>query len=142
MATKILAAAAVALPLVGCATTITFERDMHLYPTNNVAKAGGMLTGHGVGHGQLHGTVTVVMPDGELLAGDYSIIPTGGGSALVAGPAGLVGGDAVAAGGNGEANMRGPDGTGMMCTFQNNNMTGHGYGACQSSLGGAYRLTY
>jgi hypothetical protein len=107
-----------------------------------VAVAGGMLGGHAVGHGQLHGTITVTMPDGELLTGDYSIIPTGGGSALVAGPAGLVGGDAVSAGGNGEANMRGPNGTAMTCTFQNNNMTGHGYRTCQSSPGGAYRLTY
>jgi hypothetical protein len=138
MATKFLAAATAALLLAGC----TIQRETHFYPNNNIADAGGVLSGHWVGHGHLHGVADVTMPNGELLNGDYSIIPTSGGSAIVSGPLGLVGGESVSAGGNGEANMRGPNGTAMTCAFQNNNMTGHGYGACQSSPGGAYRLTY
>jgi hypothetical protein len=140
MASKLVTAASAVLLLAGC--TVTVERDTHFYPNNSVAEAGGVLSGHWVGHGHLHGVADVTMPNGEVLNGDYSIIPFGGASAVVGGPLGLVSGESMSAGGSGEANMRGPNGTAMTCGFQNNNLTGHGYGTCQSSPGGAYRLTY
>ena len=30
----------------------------------------------------------------------------------------------------------------IQCEFLNNNVTGHGYGACQSSKGGLYKMQY
>jgi hypothetical protein len=59
--------------VVGC----TIERSPHLYPANDAASATGVLEAHFVGHGNLHGTAEMTMPDGEVLQGEYSIVADG-----------------------------------------------------------------
>jgi len=133
----------------------TISRDVNLYPTNEQATsdAGAVLHGKLVGHGQLRGTVEITMPDGELLQGEYSIVANGSmsfGSVFntVYGSRGATTGSAtstnfsVAGQGQGVAALVGARGTSMQCEFLNNNMTGHGYGACQTVKGATYRMMY
>jgi hypothetical protein len=133
----------------------TVERTPHLYPTNNAADMTGVLEGHIIGHGNLHGTMDVSMPDGERLAGEYSIVPEGSvsigfgsvfttvyGSHAAASGGGTTRAFAFPAGGQGVASLFGSKGTTLECEFLNSNMTGHGYGACRSSGGGVYRMMY
>ena len=139
------------ITLPGC----TVVRTPHLYPTNDAASQTGVLGGHIIGHGNLHGTIDISLPTGELIEGEYSIvsdgsISTGFGNIFttVYGPSGSVSGTATTsafsfpAGGQGVASLYGRAGTSLQCEFMNNNMTGHGYGACKSSAGGIYRLLY
>jgi len=63
--------------LVLCATACTIERFPHLYPANAAASTTGVLTAGLVGHGSLHGTMEITMPDGEELQGEYSIVAGG-----------------------------------------------------------------
>jgi hypothetical protein len=132
----------------GCAVV----RPLHLYPTNGAAEPA-VLQGQLVGHGQLHGTIDITMPDGEALQGDYSIVAGGSigfGSVFgtVYGGGGVASGTgtstsvAMSAEGQGSASLVENAGTSMQCEFLNNNMTGHGYGACRSSKGSVYRLIY
>ena len=133
----------------------TVERTPHLYPINEVASKTGVLGGHIVGHGNLHGTMDISMPDGELLEGEYSIVPDGSVSVgfgsiftTVYGAHGTASGVATAntfsfpAGGQGAASLYGNKRTTLQCEFVNSNMTGHGYGACKTSSGGIYRMLY
>ncbi len=140
---------ALSLGIAGC----TIERSPHFYPANDAASKTGTLQGHLVGHGQLHGTAEVVMPDGESLQGEYSIVAGGSVSfgnifGTIYGRGGpLIGtgtssGITMAGSGEGQASLFGNRGTSLQCEFLNNNMTGHGYGACQSSKGGLYRMLY
>jgi hypothetical protein len=124
---------------------IPIERTTHFYPSNDYAASGGSLTGRILGHGNLHGIAEVTMPDGEFLEGEYSIVAGGSAGIALASAGGQIGSGMftnMSAGGNGEMDMRGPGGTSMTCEFANNNMTGHGFGQCQSSKGSTYRLTY
>jgi hypothetical protein len=66
-------AAAALLGMAGC----TIDRSPHLYPANDAASATGVLEAHFVGHGTLHGTAEMTMPDGEFLQGEYSIVSGG-----------------------------------------------------------------
>jgi hypothetical protein len=146
---RVAPALALLVGLTGCA----IERTPHLYPANDIAQKTGVLSGSWVGHGHLHGTAELTMPDGEILQGEYSIV-TGGsigfgnifstvyGSRGFASGIGTVSGSSISAGGEGSASLYGSKGTSMQCEFRNNNMTGHGYGACQSSIGGLYRMQY
>jgi hypothetical protein len=140
---------AISFGAIGC----TIERSPHLYPANAAASTTGVLEGHFVGHGNLHGTAEIAMPDGEILQGEYSIVS--GGSAnfgsifgTVYGRGGATTASATSVGlsmdasGQGEATLFGKNGTSIQCEFLNNNMTGHGFGACQSSKGGSYRMQY
>jgi hypothetical protein len=113
-----------------------------------------------VDYGHLYGTAELTMPDGELLQGEYSIVAAGSISAssisasktagVALGRAGCcwllvggTGGDAAMAGrGQGQALLYGNHGTSVQCEFANSNMTGHGYGTCESSKGGQYRMAY
>jgi hypothetical protein len=133
----------------GCAV----ERTPHLYPINPIASTTGVLEGKLVGHGQGHGKMEITMPDGEFLSGEYSIVfdsSVGFGSifATVYGSGGARSGSGISSNfsmsgsGQGSASLFGNRGTSVQCEFLNNNMTGHGYGACRSSKGGVYRMLY
>jgi hypothetical protein len=95
----------------------------------------------------------MTMPDGEFLQGEYSIVSGGSVSfgsifGTVYGRGGSVSGSGTSSGftmagsGQGAASLYGNRGTSVQCEFLNNNMMGHGYGACQSSKGGLYRMQY
>lgn len=107
--------ASVLLLVTGCV-----ERDVGLYPDNDAAHALGPLHMKIVGHGNLNGTATTTLPDGQVLQGRYSIN----------------------AGGDGEADIMSPQGTTAHCEFLNNNFTGHGHGTCRLSHGALYRMQY
>jgi hypothetical protein len=137
------------LGVAGCA----IEREPHLYPINDVASPNGVLEAKMLGHGQLHGTLEITTPDGEHLQGEYSIVSGGSvGFGNIFATAYGAGGSASANGittsvvmsgsGQGSAVLAGDRGTSIQCEFLNNNLTGHGYGACRSSKGGLYRMVY
>lgn len=95
-------------------------RHPKLYPDNDTARAVGPLQAKLIGHGNLNGTITTTMPDGEVLEGRYSI---------------NLSGEAM-------ADMDGPKKTTAHCEFMNNNFTGHGHGICRISNGALYRMQY
>jgi hypothetical protein len=128
----------VAFLCAGCTVT----RQVHLYPVN---PPGEVLQGEIVGHGQGHGTAKLVMPDGEVLLGEYSIVFGGAyGFGTILTSAGLATASSVSVDGLGEgmASLVGDRGTSAQCEFLNANMTGHGSGACRLSNGRLYRLLY
>ena len=123
-------------------TGCTVTRQVHLYPLNT---PGTVLQGVIVGHGQGHGTAKLVMPDGELLSGEYSIVfggTYGFGSILTSAGFGSAAGVSINGRGEGTASMVGDRGTSAQCEFLNANMTGHGSGACRLSNGHVYRMLY
>lgn len=143
-------ALAAAIVLSGC---ITITRNPELFPYNDNARLTGRLAAVMVGHGNLNGTISMTMPDGEVLDGRYSISAAGGigfGTlySSVYGTGGYATGSAlgssmmISATGYGVADMGGPKGTTAHCEFVNNNFNGHGNGACQLSTGGIYRMQY
>lgn len=140
--------ASVALFASGCV-----ERTLTLYPDNDAARTLGPLQATILGHGNLHGTITMRLPSGEVLQGRYSIAAGGGvgiGSlyASVYGPGGSASASGVSTStsvsrtGFGEADMMSPQGTTGHCEFVNNNFNGHGHGACRLSDGAVYRMQY
>jgi len=66
----------------------------------------------------------------------------------VYGPTGVASGSAASSSfsmsgeGEGQASIFGNRGTTMQCEFLNQNMTGHGYGACRTPKGVTYRMIY
>jgi hypothetical protein len=145
----IICASVSSLILTGCTVT----RTVHLYPANPTPSKTAVVQGVIVGHGQGHGTAKLIMPDGEILLGEYSIVfggSVGFGTILgsVSGPGGAASVNGVSESvkiegrGEGSASLVGDRGTSMQCEFLNNNMTGHGMGACRSSKGELYRLLY
>jgi hypothetical protein len=137
-----------AVLLAGC----SIQREAHLYPANDLARTGGVLTGKFVANGSGHGTATIVLPTGVQLNGEFTIVRGGAmgfGSIYgqVYGPGGVthVAGNSssyvVEGGSRGMASVFG-QGISMDCEFYNDNMSGHGMGACRSSKGELYRLQY
>ena len=92
-----------------------------MYPDNDAARTLGPLQAKLLGHGNLNGTITMNLPNGQALQGRYSI-SFGGGS--------------------GEADMMSAQGTTAHCEFLNNNLNGHGHGSCRLSDGAVYRMQY
>jgi hypothetical protein len=144
---------AIACILVLAVGGCTVERSPQFYPVNPAAQATGVLTGKFVGHGRGHGTLTIDMPDGEKMSGQYSVVF--GGTAMLGtvfasayGPGGAASGVgqmnglSISNSGQGMADVAGSRGTTMHCEFLNSNFTGHGYGGCQTSKGAIYRLVY
>ena len=128
-------------------------RSARLYPANDVARPQGVLTAKFMAYGTGHGSIEIALADGEILKGEYSIVRGGSmgfGSvyASVYGPGGSTSGTAtgssyaVEGGSAGAASLFGDRNTSMDCEFYNDNFSGHGRGACRSSLGGLYRLQY
>jgi hypothetical protein len=141
MSSKVLIAALAASFLGGCVV----ERDASLYPLDDGAKHTGVIQAQLVGHGNLHGTMDAMLPDGEALKGQYSIVPRGSsgfGSIISAAGVATASGVSVSNDGQGSAVMYGDRGTTIQCEFYNNNMVGHGFGACHSSEGGTYKMIY
>lgn len=148
------AASPVAASLLLLASGCTVERAVILYPDNDAAHRLGPLQAKIVGHGHLNGTITMPLPDGQLLQGRYSI--AAGGGVAVGGLYASVygtGGSASASGvgtsttsvsreGFGEADMMSTQGTTAHCEFENDNFHGHGHGACRLSSGAVYRMQY
>ena len=62
------------LLIAGC----VIARDVQLYPDNAAVHALGPLHARIVGHGNLNGTATMGLPNGQLLEGRYSISHGGG----------------------------------------------------------------
>jgi hypothetical protein len=95
----------------------------------------------------------MTMPDGEVLKGEYSVVRGGAvqfGSIFesVYGPGGVATGTgtsssySVSGSRTGMASAFGSKGSSMDCEFYNDNVSGHGMGACKSSQGALYRLQY
>ena len=133
--------------LFGCA------RTGRLYPANEAAISSGVLTARFMAYGTGHGQVEITMPDGELLKGEYSIVRGGAvgfgsiyGSVYGARGATSVTGSStsfvIPGGSPGMASAFGDKGTTMHCEFYNDNLSGHGSGACRSSKDRLYRLQY
>ena len=81
------------------------------------------------------------MPDGEVLKGEYSLVRGGAvGFGTIYGRAYTAA--TVPGGSPGQASLFGDRGTSMQCEVYNDNFSGHGYGGCQSSKGGIYRIQY
>ncbi|MFZ1964782.1 MAG: hypothetical protein WAU78_15185 [Roseiarcus sp.] len=128
-------------------------REPQLYPINDTANQSGVLDAKMLGHGEGHGTLEIVAPDGEKFQGEYSIVfgssvgfrsilATSSGAAGSATTSGFSTNVAISGSGQGSAVLSGDRGTSIQCEFLNNNLTGHGYGGCQSSKGGLYRMVY
>lgn len=128
-------------------------RTGRLYPVNALATPGGTLHARFVGYGTGHGDVEIRMPDGELLKGKYTIArrsPVGFGSilggvraaGLSASGSAATTDYAIEGHGRGTASAVGDRGTTAQCEFVNDNLDGHGFGACQTSAGALYRLQY
>jgi len=140
---------ALAGALAGCARTGTLY-PVHLAGPNspNVAlKATFIASGTG------HGKITLPMPDGEILSGEFSLIRGGEFRsdsiyASVWGPGGYANasgsgsGFSIPSAARGVASVIGNKGTRMDCEFTNDNFSGHGYGACKSSTGDTYKMLY
>ena len=123
----------------------TITRHPELFPANDTAHQLGALRATLTGHGNLNGTMSLALPDGEVLTGRYSIAAGGGaGFGAVSGSQGFASGSAflISAHGDGVADMIGPKGTTAHCEFANNNFSGHGSGACRLSSGAEYRMQY
>ena len=139
---------AIAALLTGC----TIEREARLYPANDEARTDGVVAAHFEAHGTGHGAVTMTMPSGEHLVGEFSIVRGGAigfGTIYgqVYGPNGITtavsnsSSYVVPGGSPGTASAFG-QGISMECEFYNDNFSGHGMGACRSSKGALYRLQY
>lgn len=138
-----------AIALCGCAV----ERAARLYPENDAASAQRVIEARIIAQGGGHGLIEMSMPDGEIVKGEYAVVRDGTigfGSVFgaVFGPGGSASGSglssnySVRAASPGVASGFGSNGTRMSCEFYNDNMSGHGYGACRSSTGALYRLQY
>lgn len=133
--------------MTGCA------RNARLYPANEKATPGGVLTARFMDYGTGNGKIEITMPDKEILKGEYSVVTGGaigfgtiygsvygsGGSASVSGVSNSY---VIPGGSRGMASLFGDKGTSMECEFVNDNWTSHGHGACKASTGAMYRLQY
>jgi hypothetical protein len=141
--------AVLAIVLTGCA----MERAARLYPANDAAAKNGVVEARFISQGSGSGAVEIMMSDGEMVKGEYSIVrqvASGFGSIVgsVFGPDGSASASAfrgnysIQGGSPSIASAFGSKGTHMSCEFYNDTMSGHGYGACRSSVGALYRLQY
>ena len=130
---------------------MSLERDADLAPTNDQAAAIGTLRARFIAHGTGNGEAELTMPDGVTMAGLYHIDRDpllGFGDVIVAaltkeGTAAML----TAIGGiqevsAGTVTVSNPNGAQGSCEFYNNNISGHGFGACELSNGALYRLQY
>jgi len=133
--------------LAGCTMTA------RLYPVNELAIPTGVLVAKYKSYGTQRGEMTVALPSGEILTGEYSVVS--GGSIGLGNVYGQVYGQgqvtsgyatsnsfSISGSGQGMASLFGDKGTVMTCEFLNNNFSGHGHGGCQTSTGALYRVIY
>ncbi len=134
--------------LTGCA------EDARLYQINvEPGKPAQVIHATYMSYGLGHGSISVTMPDGEVLKGEYDVVERGSSSfgsvyGSVYGPGGNASGMATGSAlaipnsSEGTAVLLGSRGTSMTCEFVTNNWTGKGNGACKSSSGGLYRAMF
>jgi len=124
-----------------------------LYPANDAAAASGVARAVFTPNGTGHGAIALTMPDGEVIQGEYSIVRGGVvgfgtiygsvyGATSTASYSGGTTSYSMPGASQGVASGVGERATRMDCEFINDNVSGHGNGACRSSRGGLYRLIY
>ena len=102
---------------------------------------------HGIGVGE----AMLTMPDGDTMTGFYHIqrgLMNGFGDIIVAALTSqgrdamisAIGGYQVVSAGT--ATVNSPTGKSANCEFYNNNLSGHGFGACELPGGALYQLKY
>ena len=144
---KKLALLFVLLFLVAC------TKHARLYPVNDLAVTTGVLKAKYNDSGKGYGEITIVMPDGETLSGEYTTgraINLNFGSLLsdVYGTEGGAFGTGTSTvlrlqGTNpGIATLYGDRGTLMQCEYFVGNLAGKGRGACKKNDGSLYRLEF
>ena len=145
---KKLALLAFVLPfLVAC------TKYARLYPVNDLASTTGVLKAKYSDSGKGYGEITIVMPDGETLSGEYTTgraINRNFGN-LLSNVYGTEGG-AVGTGTStshrlsdtspGIANLYSDRGTMMQCEYFIGKRAGKGRGACKKNDGSLYRLQF
>ena len=135
------------LALTGCVSSA------RLYPVNDEAKVTGVLIAKYKNYGTGSGEITVILPTGETLTGEYSTTDNssygfGNIYGSVYGSGGYATGSAsatsvnVAGSSPGVATLYGDKGTSMTCEYFVNNLSGHGAGACKASNGAVYRIHF
>jgi len=128
-------------------------KQARLYPVNDMASKTGVLEAEYKDSGMGGGQVTIIMPDGEILNGEYSTVDTSnvgfgsiyasvygtGGSAFGSGTATSY---SVPGSSPGIVSLFGNKGTMMQCEYFVSNWSGKGGGACISADGALYRLHF
>ncbi|MEQ1712755.1 MAG: hypothetical protein ABL908_15325 [Hyphomicrobium sp.] len=134
--------AIVGVALGGC------SRDARLYPSNPLAGSG-LLQAKFTDSGMGKGPVQVVMPDGEVLTGEFTTMDTstyGYGTvfASVGRTSAVASGSSAAISGSmpGVVNAIGTNGTSLKCDYAVNTWTGSGAGVCQTNKGAVYDLQF
>ena len=146
---KKLALLFVLLFLVAC------TKHARLYPVNDLAATTGVLKAKNSDSGKGYGEITIVMPDGETLSGEYT---TATGHAInlnfgnilsnVYGTEGGAFGTGTSTSlrlsdtSPGIANLYGDRGTMMQCEYFIGKRAGKGRGACKKNDGSLYRLQF
>ncbi len=132
--------------LFGCTST----KQARLYPVNDKAAETGTLQVKYVDSGAGGGEASIIMPDGEILNGEYSTVDNstvGFGSIYtsvnVAGGAAFGSGSSFSVPGSspGIASFYGTNGTMMQCEYFVSR-SGNAGGACKSEDGALYRLHF
>lgn len=124
-----------------------------LYPVNDLAASTGVLIAKYKSYGTQRGEMTVTLPSGEILNGEYSVVSGGSiGFGNVYGQVYSQGHVAtgyatsnsfsMSGSGKGMASLFGDKGSVMTCEFLANNFSGHGHGGCKTSAGALYRVIY
>jgi len=124
-----------------------------LYPVNDLAWATGELKAKYIESGTGYGEITIVMPDGETLSGEYTTgraINLNFGTILsnVYGTEGGAFGTGTSTSfrlsdtSPGIANLYGDRGTMMQCEYFIGKQAGKGRGACKKNDGSLYRLQF
>ena len=146
----------IALLFVGLIFLSGCTKHVRLYPVNELASQTGIIQAKYVDSGQGGGKVTIVMPDGEILNGEYSAVDNStvgfgniytsvydtGGSAFDSGSTTSY---SVPGLNPGIVSLFGDKGTMMQCEYFVSTWSawsGTGGGACISSDGALYRLDF
>jgi hypothetical protein len=132
---------------------VACTKQARLYPVNDLASTTGVLKAKYKDSGAGYGEITIVMPDGEILSGEYTTgraINLNFGNLLsnVYGTEEGAFGTGTATvlrlqGTNpGIATLYGDRGTLMQCEYFVGNLAGKGRGACKKNDGSLYRLEF
>jgi hypothetical protein len=137
--------------LTGCSSSPP-HGAVNFYPANPEANAIGVLMGDYQANDQRSGSLRAVMPDGEVLTGQYAIVSADAsrfGSIYafaltpLAAPGVVYGRSRMSERSSPcRATLFGDRGTSMECEFYKDNVFRHGYGGCRSSRGAVFRLQF
>ena len=128
-------------------------KQARLYPVNDKAAETGILQAKYVDSGAGGGKASIIMPDGEILNGEYSTVDNStvgfgsiytsvygtGGAAFGSGSATSF---SVPGSSPGIVSFYGTNGTMMQCEYFVSTWSGKGGGACKSDDGALYRLHF